>query len=54
LLYRDIVAAKGIAVKPLLAKYLQGEQQERAEVLIHHLLSKHGEDAIREIEMGKD
>jgi len=46
-LYKDIVTAKGIAVKELLDKYLEGEQKEKAEMLIHHLLNKHEKDAIK-------
>ncbi len=40
-LYKDIISANGIDTKKLIATYLEGEQQEKAEMLIHHLLTKH-------------
>jgi beta-glucosidase/6-phospho-beta-glucosidase/beta-galactosidase len=47
-LYRDIVKANGIDTKALITKYLQGEQQEKAELLIHHLLTKHKSEIVAE------
>lgn len=40
-LYKDIISDRGIDIKKLLSKYFQDEQQEKAEKLIHHLLTKH-------------
>ncbi|HSX09384.1 MAG TPA: family 1 glycosylhydrolase [Candidatus Saccharimonadales bacterium] len=40
-LYRDIVKANEIHITKLISQYLEGEQKEKAEMLIHHVLTKH-------------
>lgn len=44
-LYHDIISANGIDIPLLLSKYFQGEEREKAEKLIYHLLNKHKIDA---------
>lgn len=48
-LYRDIIAARGIDITKLLSEYFQGEQKEKAEMLIHHLLTHHPKDSLKNL-----
>lgn len=52
-LYRDIISENGIHIKKLLTTYLQGDQREKAELLIHHLLTKHNASTIENAVFGK-
>lgn len=52
-LYRDIISANGIHIKSLLAAYLSEDQREKAELLIHHLLTKHNSIAVEKTVIGK-
>lgn len=45
-LYKDIISARGIDLSMLLSTYLQGEQQKKAELLIHHLLNHYMNDPL--------
>ncbi len=45
-LYQDIVTERGIHINKLLSEYFEEEEKEKAEALIHHLLTHHGKEVI--------
>lgn len=43
-LYKNIISSRGIDLKKLISTYFDSEQREKAEVLVHHLLTHHGKN----------